>query len=211
MNCQRSLVHGALPCQAWVPNDDSWQLRHGWGWQTPQTASHTIFRHIQSVWAHSYAVNGHTSAALNRYTHCLGHILGVWVTCGVKILSLCHGWGWQTPQSASHTIIRHIHSFWAHSYAVNGLTAAALNRYTHYLGQIWGSGSLVESKYCHYIMFEANRHLKLLPTPFLDIYRVFEHIDICRWAYGSSLKQLYPQYLAQILGFWVTWGVKILS
>ncbi len=34
--------------------------------------------------------------------------------------------------------------------------------------------SLVESKWCHWIMVEADNCLKLLP---LDIYKVFEHID----------------------------------
>ncbi len=29
-------------------------------------------------------------------------------------------------------------------------------------------------------------------------------------ACGSSLKQLYPHYLTQILGFWVTCGVKMM-
>ncbi len=29
-----------------------------------------------------------------------------------------------------------------------------------------------------YVMVEADRHLKLLPTPFLDIYKVFEHIHM---------------------------------
>jgi hypothetical protein len=39
-----------------------------------------------------------------------------------------------------------------------------------------GSGSLVESKRCDYVMVEANSCLKLLPTTILDIFKVFEHI-----------------------------------
>jgi hypothetical protein len=124
-------------------------------------------------------------------------------------------------------------------------------------------------------MVDPESHLKLLPTSILDIYKVFEHIDIlymgieyqpytviptllgsdfgalghlwsqndvimswlrltasskcfphshkiytkclstlmrCPLAYGSSLTQLYPPYLAQTLGFfWVTCGVKMMS
>ncbi len=61
-------------------------------------------------------------------------------------------------------------------------------------------------------MVEADSHLKLLPTSILDIYKVFEHtnmlsIDIL----SSSLKRFYPQYSAQILGFWITYGVKMMS
>ena len=36
-----------------------------------------LVRHIQSVWAHWYAVHGHTSAALNSYTLLLGSDFGV--------------------------------------------------------------------------------------------------------------------------------------
>jgi hypothetical protein len=62
---------------------------------------------------------------------------------------------------------------------------AALHSYTHpnWL-RFWGSGSHVESEQYDYVMFEADSHLKLLPTSILDIYKVFEHIDmlsICIW------------------------------
>ncbi len=36
----------------------------------------------------------------------------------------------------------------------------------------------MELKLCHYVMVEADSHLKLLPTPTLGIYKVFEHIDM---------------------------------
>ena len=59
-------------------------------------------------------------------------------------------------------------------------------------------------------MVEADSHLKLLPTSILDIYKVFEHIDMLSIGNSSSLTQFYPPYLAQILGFWVTCGVKMM-
>jgi hypothetical protein len=56
---------------------------------------------------------------------------------------------------------------------------AALHSYTHPTWlRFWGSGSLVESKRCHYFMAEADSHLKLLPESIIDIYKVFEHIDM---------------------------------
>ena len=39
---------------------------------------------------------------------------------------------------------------------------------------------------------------------------VFVHIDMLSIG-GSSRVQLYPPYLAQIWGFWVTCGVKMMS
>ncbi len=153
---------------------------HVWSWQTPQTASHIHVRHIQSVWAHWYAVHRHTVSPLHSYTHptflrfgVLGHLLS-------QMMWLCHGWGWQQPQTASHIHIRHIQSDWAHWYAIHmHMVAAFLHSYTHpTLLRFWGSGSLDESKWCDYVMVEADSHLKLLHTSILDIYKVFEHIDM---------------------------------
>ncbi len=122
---------------------------------------------------------------IQLYPPYLAQILGFWVTCGVKMMSLCHGWGWQPPQTAFHIHIRHLQSVWAHWYAVHEHKEAALHSYTHPTWlRFWGSGSLVESKWCHYVMFEADSQLKLLPQSILDIYKVFEHIDmrsICIW------------------------------
>jgi hypothetical protein len=214
-------------------------LRHGWGWQMPQTAS---LRHIQSVWAHWYAVHGHMAVASNSYTnstwvifwgygslveskwchyimvrvhshlncflhpystyakclstliYCLGayksslkqlyphyfcQILGFWVTCGVEMASLHHGLGWQPTQNTSCIHIIHIHSVWAHWYAVHAHMVVASNSYTHPSWLILcGSGSLVESEWCHYVMVDADSQLKLLPTSKLYIYKVFENIDM---------------------------------
>jgi hypothetical protein len=116
-------------------------------------------------WAHWYAVHGHTVAALHRYPPYLAQILGLWVTCGVKMMSLCHGWGWLPPQTASFILSRHIQNDWVHWYAVHGHTVAALHSYTHPTWlRFWGSGSLVESKWCHHVTVESDSHLKLLPT-----------------------------------------------
>ncbi len=78
--------------------------------------------------------------------------MGFWVTCGVKMMSLCHGWGWQPTQTALCIHIRHIKCIWEHWYAVHGHTALASNSYTHTTwARFCGSGSLVESKW-HVIM-----------------------------------------------------------
>ncbi len=136
------------------------------------------------------------------YPAYLCHILGFWVTCGVKMMALRHGWDWQPPQTASHIHIRHIQRLWAHWYAVHGKIAVASKGYTQLTWLvIWGSGSLVESKWCDYVMIEGDCHLKLLPASTYDIYKVIDTLICCPWAWGSSLKQSYPHYLAQILGF----------
>ncbi len=154
---------------------------HGGGWQPPQTDSHIHIDYILSVKAHWYDVHCHIVAALHSYTCPMWYMaqtLGYWVTCGVKMMSLCHCCGWQPPQSASHIQIRHIKSVWAHWYAVYRHMVVAIHIFTH---PTWlrfvGSRSLVESKWCHYVIVEADSHLKLSPASILDIQKVFEHID----------------------------------
>jgi hypothetical protein len=57
--------------------------------------------------------------------------------------------------------------------------AVASNSYTHTTWvRVCGSESLVKSNQCHYVMVEAESHLKLLTASTLDIYKVFEHIDM---------------------------------
>ena len=116
---------------------------------------------------------------------------------------MCHGWGrGQQTQTTSWILLRHIQSVWAHWYAGNGHTVAALNRYAHMTWlRFWGSGSYVDLKWCHFVMIDADSYLKMLPASILDIYKVFEYI----------LTQLYPHYLDQTLGFWVKCGVKPMS
>jgi hypothetical protein len=84
-----------------------------------------------------------------------------------------------TSNCASHIHIGHKQSVWPHWYAIHGHMVAALHSFTHPTWVIFlGSGSLVESKWCDYVMVEADSHLKLLPTSIIDIYKVFEHIDM---------------------------------
>ncbi len=66
-----------------------------------------------------------------------------------------------------------------HCYAINRHMVTALVSYTrHTWLSFWWSESLVESKWCHYIMVEAAIVFKLLPVSILDIYKVCEYIDM---------------------------------
>ncbi len=116
-------------------------------------------------WAYSISIT-------QLYPPYLAQILGFWVTCGVKMMWLCYGWGWQPPQTASHTHIRHSQCIWAQWYTVHWHMVAALHSFTHPTWRRFlGSGSLVvvESKWCDYVMVKADSHLILLPTSILDI------------------------------------------
>ncbi len=149
-------------------------------------STHTTHLYL-SHWTcnHTLIASNNVIFCMSCYDHShliisyLAQILGLWVTCGVKMMWLCHGWGWQPPQTASWIHIRHIKSGWAQCYAVHGHTVSALHSYIH---PTWlrfgGSGSLVESKWCDYVMVEADSHLKTLPTSILNIDKAFEHIDM---------------------------------
>ncbi len=68
---------------------------------------------------------------------------------------------------------------WAYWYAAHKHLVAALHSYTHPTWlKFWGSGSLVELKWCDYVIVEADSHLKLLLTSLYNIYRMFEHIGV---------------------------------
>ena len=154
-------------------------LCHGWRCHPIQTASHIHIRHIQSVWAHWYAVHRHMVIALLSYT------------CPTCLR--CWWSGWLVESKWCHYVmvgaaivfklrpmsILDIQSVWVHSYAVHRHMVVAFVSYTHPTWvKFWCSGSLVELKWCHYVMVEASFLIKLLPTSILDIYKVFAHIDM---------------------------------
>ncbi len=127
--------------------------------------------------------------------------MGFWVTCGVGMMSLHHGWSLEPPQIASYIHIKHLQFVWAHWYGVHGHKVAALNSFTHTTwARFWGSGSLVESKWRHYVIVEADSHLKLLPASTLDIYKMFEHIDLLFMGIWQKPQIVIPTLLGSYFG-----------
>jgi hypothetical protein len=60
-------------------------------------------------------------------------------------------------------------------------------------------------------MVEADSKLKLLPASMLDIYKVFEHIDMLSMGMQQQPQTVIPTLLGHVLGIWVTCGVKMMS
>ncbi len=114
------------------------------------------------------------------HPHYLGQILEFWDTsCGVKMMSLHHGWGWQPPQTPSCIHTLHVQSFWAHWYSVHGHRAVVSNTYTHtnwvrfgVLGHfLWSQNDVITSWLR--VTATSNSFLRLH-----YIFKVFEHIDM---------------------------------
>jgi hypothetical protein len=156
-------------------------LRHGWGWQPSQIASHIHIRHIKNIWEYWYIVHGHELAALNSIPSLLGSVLGVLghLWSQIDVIRSCF---WLTLTANSNCFL---HPHWTYIKRLSILICcpwaygSTSNSYTQLTWVIiWGSGSLVESKWCHYVMVEADSQLKLLPTFILDVYKVFEHIGM---------------------------------
>ena len=164
---------------------------HSWGWQPPQTASCIHIKHIQSVWAHWYAVHGHHSAALNRYCYTPTTWLRIW---GSGSLVLWH-WhdvivSWLRLTATSNCFLHTYmtpQSVLAHWYAVHQhmvvVVLAALGSYPHYLAQMLCSGSLVDLKYL-FLSGWGWLHLKLQAAFILVLYIMFEHIDMLSISMG---------------------------
>ena len=124
------------------------------------------------LWAYSISLT-------QLYPHYLGQILEFSVTCGVNMMSLCHGWGWPPTQTDSHIHIRHTKSVWSLWYAVHGDKVAALHSYTHTLGSNLGALSHLRSQNVvstSWLRLTATSNC--FPSSILDIYKVFEHIDM---------------------------------
>ncbi len=73
------------------------------------------------------------------------------------------------------------------------------------LGYLWSLNDVITS------LLRLTATSNCFPHPHYTYAKCLSASICCLWAYGSSLKQLYPHYLAQNLGFWLTWGVKMMS
>ncbi len=118
---------------------------------------------------------------------------------------LCHGWGWQPPQTASHIHIGHIKNDWAHWYAIHGHTVSALHSYTHTTWvRFCGSGSLVESN--DVIM----SWLRLMATSTASYIHI-THIqsDWAHWyaVHWHTVAALHSYTHPTWLRFWGTWSL----
>jgi hypothetical protein len=163
-------------------------LCHSWGWQPPQTASHIHLRHIQCLSTLICCPLAYSCSLTQLYPLYLAQILGFWVTCGVKMMLSCHSWCWQQSQNASHIHIRHIHSVWAHWYAVHWHMVAALHRYTPpYLAQnlgFWVTCGAKMMLLCHswgWQPLQTASHIHIIHTQCLST------LIFCPLAYSCSL------------------------
>ncbi len=139
-------------------------------------------------------------AALHSYTHPTW--LRFWGTGSfVESNDVIMSWLRLTATSNCFPHVRHTKSVWAHCYAIHGHSVSALHSYSHLTWlRFWGSGSLLESTWCDYVMVKADSHLKLLPSSMLDIYKVFEHIASA--VYGHSVSALHSYTHPTWLRFW---------
>ena len=116
-------------------------------------------------------------------------------------MSLHHCWDWQSPQTASCIHLKHIQGVWAHWYGDHGHMAIAANIYTPTSWvRCWGSGSLVESKWCHYIMVEADSHLKLSSCIHIRHTKSFEHLDMLSMGIWQEPDTVKPTLLGSDVG-----------
>ena len=148
--------------------------------------SYIHIKNIQNVWTIDILLSqGHVGAPLYQTLHhrpsWYQFCERIRVTHGVEMMSLCHGWGWFSPQNASYIHIWYIQSVWAISMQSYRHMAAPLLLHWSSWPQIWDFRSLVEWNWCHYLMFEADIQLRLRPlhTSILDIYKEFETLVCC--------------------------------
>ena len=150
---------------------------------------------LKCIWVHPYTV---TPAKLAPDLV----IIGPFST--VKMMPLRHSWGCQPPQSTTHILIRHKQSVLVIGMLSQGNMGAPFYRYTGQVGpRFVKSGSLVEWKWCHYIMAEADINLRPFHTSIFDVYKGFEPL-VCSlkgtWVHPYTVT---PAKLAPDFGIWV--------
>ena len=147
----------------------------------------------------------HMGAPLYRYTSQVGTRFGDYRPLfNCKMMPLRHSWGCQPPQSTTHILIRHKQSVLVIGMLSQGNMGAPFYRYTDQVGpRFVKSGSLVEWKWCHYIMAEADINLRPFHTSIFDIYKGFEPLECClkgTWVHPYTVT---PAKLAPDFGIWV--------
>ncbi len=75
---------------------------------------------LKGIWVHPYT---NTKAKLAQN-------LDFWVSCGVEMMPLRHGWGWYPPQTGSHIRSRHTQHVWAIGMLFHRQMGAPLYQYT---------------------------------------------------------------------------------
>ena len=165
-------------------------------------------------------MHGQPVAALHSYTHPTW--LRFWGsgTCGCGCWAkrcqyvMVEAEGQTSNQTDFPIHIRHIKSVCAHWYAVHWHTVATLCSYTHptslgsdfgVLGHLWSQNDVDTS----WLRLTATSNC--FPHPYYTYTKCLSTFICCALTTSSSLTQLYPSYLDQILGFWVTCGVKMMS
>jgi len=127
-------------------------------------------------------------------------------------MSLHHGWGWYQPQTLSYIHIWHIQRVWAIGMLSQGHVGAPLYRYTGQVGtRFWDLGSLMERKWCHYVMVQADIYLRPFIYPYYAYKKCLSHWYAVLRACGCTLIPLHQPGLPQIWGFRFTCGVKMMS
>ncbi len=91
---------------------------------------------------------------------------------------------------------------WQQPYTVNPIL---LGSDCGALGHLWSQNDVITS----WLRLAATSNC--FPHSYQTYKKCLSTLICCPLAYSSSLKQLFPSYLAQMLGFWVTCGGKMMS
>jgi hypothetical protein len=141
-------------------------FHHSWGSHASQTASHIHIRHINRVWGIGMPSQEHMDAPLYHPTSQVGNRFwniwssGEWEWCNVIMVKAnIHLGVYPTSildiYKVFEVLVCCLKGIWLHPYFIPPAKLAS---------DFWNSGSLVEWKWCHCMMVEADIHLRLLLT-----------------------------------------------
>ena len=167
-------------------------LRHGWGWKSPQTASPIHKTNTKSLSTLICCPLAY-SFSLHSYTHnTFGSDWGFWARGSESdVITL-----WLRLTATSNCFS---HPYWTYTKSLSTSICSPLaycsslltQLYPHSLAQILGFWVTFNTKSCHYVMVEADSHLKLIASSILDIYKCLSALICFPLAYDISASYSY--------------------
>ncbi len=187
-------------------------LCHGWGSYPPQTASHILIRHIQSVWDIGMLSQGHMVAPLYHYTGQVGPRFGKsgslvrWKWChNIMVEADIHLRLLHTSMvdiyKVFETLVCCLKEVWVHPYTV---TLAKLAPDLRNQGHLRIENDATRSWLRLISISDCFKHQYYTYTKCLS------HWYAVSRAYGCTLILLHWPSRPQIWGFRFTWGMEIM-
>ena len=147
----------------------------------------------------------YSCSLIQLYPSYLAQNLGFWVTFRAEMMPLRDDWGWKPPQTSPPIHISIYKVFEDIDMLFQGIQLQPYTVIPTLLGSDFGDlGHMSRRNDAITSWLRPNTTSNHFPHPYKTYTKCLRTLICCAKAYSWSLIQLYPPYLAQNLGIWVT-------